>query len=102
GSPPRPASFVSPCLAPGTAARGSSTPSHPGARTARRRSWIPWKSMLERFGGRASGHPGRLADDGGAPDLLLELHETLEQRLGSRRASGDVHVDGDAAVDALH
>ncbi len=34
-------------------------------------------------------------------DALLEQHDTFEQRLGSGRATGDVHVDRDDLVDAL-
>ncbi len=34
-------------------------------------------------------------------DLLLELHDPVQQCLGSRRASGHVDVDGQVLVDAL-
>lgn len=37
-----------------------------------------------------------------AADLLLELEEAIEERLGSRGASGDVNVDGDDAIAAAH
>ena len=34
-------------------------------------------------------------------DLLLQLHEAVEQRLGARRAAGHVDVHRDDLVDAL-
>ena len=34
-------------------------------------------------------------------DLLLQLEQALEQRLGARRAAGDVHVDRHDLVDAV-
>src|SRR3954462_8685787 len=34
-------------------------------------------------------------------DALLEQHDALEQRLGTGRAAGDVHVDGHDLVAAL-
>src|ERR1700690_2974546 len=41
------------------------------------------------------------AGDGLAPDLLLQLHEPVEQRLRPRRAARDVDVDRHEAVDPL-
>ena len=54
------------------------------------------------------GRPDGRAADGPVPllqrlpgDLLLELEDALEQRLGAGRAAGDVDVDRDDLVDAL-
>ena len=35
-------------------------------------------------------------------DLLLDVHQRVEDGLGARRAAGDVDVDGHEVVDALH
>ena len=44
---------------------------------------------------------GSAPEDAHLLDLLLELHEAVEERLGPRRAAGDVDVDRDEPVDAL-
>src|SRR5208283_4149682 len=57
--------------------------------------------------GAVAGRPGLEVRRRGGPgeplaaDLLLELHEAVQERLGPRRAPGDVDVDRDVAVDAL-
>src|SRR5688572_22706843 len=35
-------------------------------------------------------------------DLVLQLHEAVEDRLGTRRTTRDVDVHGDDRIDALH
>src|SRR5262249_31873109 len=37
-----------------------------------------------------------------AGDLVLQLHEAVDHRLGAGRTAGNVDVDGDDRVDALH
>ena len=34
-------------------------------------------------------------------DLLLQRHEGVDERFGPRRAAGNVHIDGNVAVDAF-
>src|SRR5437762_11267873 len=34
-------------------------------------------------------------------DLLLQRHEGVDERFGPRRAAGDVHIDGNVAVNPL-
>lgn len=34
-------------------------------------------------------------------DFALQLHKSVEHSLGSRRATGDIHVDGDNLIDTV-
>ena len=56
-----------------------------------------------RHGGYYVSVMGRLAGDGvGALDLVLQLHQAVQQRLGRWRAPWNVHVDRHDAITAAH
>src|SRR5664279_138276 len=109
-----PTILFAPRTAPGTAAASAATSGSPIASTGAGTGAFGGAAGFGAAAGAGAGAAGASFGSsangellGGAPDhahlldLLLELHQAVEEGLGTRRAAGDVDVHGDDPVDAL-
>src|SRR5687767_5486805 len=73
-----------------------------GPRSSRKRTvpWSPWDPWPVWAWARPASE-SKLQGVVLVADLLLQLLQAVEERLGARRAAGDVDVDGDDLVHAL-
>src|SRR3712207_7693638 len=67
-----------------------------------RSTLFPYTTLCRSRGGLELGDLGpAVRAELGLLDLVVELEDRVDQHLRTRRAAGEVHVDGDDVVDAL-